>query len=93
MSGFPSTCCFGLFGDAYSSRYSRVVCTFRTDKQHEWRCIGCSLKNTQVWELKWRLLGNSCLHVLRHSVHQGWEEVAQSLFLETCIGFWNTPHG
>ena len=24
----------------------------------------------------------------RHSVHQGWEEVAQSWFPETCRGLW-----
>ena len=48
LSGFPSMCCFGLFGDAYLSRYLRIVCTFRTDKQHEWRCDSCSLKSMQV---------------------------------------------
>ena len=49
--------------------------------------IGCSLKSTQVWQLKWILLLNSSWHILRHSVHQGWEEVAQSWFLETVESF------
>ena len=60
MSGFLSMHCFGLFGDAYSSRYSRIVCTFRMDKHHMWRCDGCSLKSMQVWELKWSVLGDGC---------------------------------
>ena len=51
MSDFPSMHYFRLFGDAYLSRYSWVVCIFRTDKQHEWGCDGCSLKSTQVREL------------------------------------------
>ena len=51
LSGFPCACCFGLFGDAYFSRYSRMVCMFRTDKWHVWRCDGCGLKSTQVSEL------------------------------------------
>ena len=60
MSGFPGMHCFGLFGDAYFDRYSWIVCMFRTDKWHERMCDSCSLKSTQVQELKWRLLGNSC---------------------------------
>ena len=51
MSGSPSMHCFGLFGDADSSRYSVIVQTFRKVKQHEWRCDSCILKSMQVWEL------------------------------------------
>ena len=92
-SGFLSKCYFRLFGDAYLTRYLRIVCMFRTDKQHEWRCESCILKSMLVWELNWRLLGSCCWHVLRHSVHEGWEEVAQSWFLETCRSLWSPPHG
>ena len=45
----------------------QFACSGLTSSTSGW-CDGCSLKTMQVWELKWRLLGNSCLHVLRHSV-------------------------
>ena len=51
MSGFPSTCCFGLFGDAALSGYSVIVQMFRKVTQHEWMYYGCVLKSMQVWEL------------------------------------------
>ena len=92
LRGFLSMWCFGLFGDAYSRGYSRLVCMFMTDKWHKWRCDDCSLKSMQVWKLKWSILGNSCLHILRHSVHLGWEEVVQYWFLETYRGLWSTLH-
>ena len=39
---------------------TQIVYRFRTDKQHKWKCDGCSLKSMQVWGLKWRLLGSCC---------------------------------
>ena len=51
MSGFLSTCCFWLFGDADFSRYSEIFFTFRKVKQHKWRCNDCVLKSTHVREL------------------------------------------